>query len=187
MNAVSFHCAFFPSPHWTRNLFLFSNLFCTYRNNKKTGLINEEFKRLMQSVFTKNFGKIAVWMEETRLSLQSTSRSPCFRDWLTPAPLKPPASFPVWLWRPLANIHAPSTRDDKMAYILTRQRLMKPFRIIYWNTSKDLALRAPPSMSRCKKSNICLISASVSNYFLEAFFPPVILCTWRQSLWQCCL
>ncbi len=136
----------------------------------------------MQSVFTNNFGKIAVWMEETGLSLHSTSRSPCFRcQRLTnPAPLEPPASSPVWLWKPLANIQAPSSRDDKMTYILTRQRLMKPFRVIYWNTSKDLALRAPPSMSRCKKSNICLISAPVSNYFLEAFFP-VILCTRRQS------
>lgn len=122
----------------------------------------------MQSVFTNNFGKIAAWMEETRLSLHSSSRSP--RDWLTPAPLEPPASSAVWLWRPLANIQTPSSRDDKMAYILTRQRLMKPFRVIYWNTSKDLALQAPPSMSRCKKSNICLISAPISNYFLEAFF-----------------
>lgn len=137
----------------------------------------------MQSVFTNNFGKIAAsWMEETRLSLYSTSCSSCFHCQRLTKPSTPrtPSILPCVTVRPLANTETPSSRNDKMAYILTRQRLMKPFRVIYWKTSKDLALQAPPSMSRCKKSNICLISAPVSNYFLEAFFP-VILCTQRQS------
>lgn len=91
-----------------RNLFLFSNLRHAYRNNKDGGLINGEFKVVMQSIRTNNLGEREAGGGE-RERLPSTSSPSTSLTW-NDSPSHPPPSFlyiPCMVQGPLAKIHHP--------------------------------------------------------------------------------